>query len=86
MGAIFSANLALVRLKALQLIYDGTALSILSMFLLGVLLYFDNRPDEAKPLFLRAQQLSGGDDEYLQGFLRKLVPGGAPADLALTGD
>jgi len=53
-----------------------------TMFLLGVLLYFDNRPDEAKPLFLRAQQLSGGDDEYLQGFLRKLVPGGAPADLA----
>jgi len=34
-AAIFLANLALVKLKALQLIYDGTALSILTMFLLG---------------------------------------------------
>jgi uncharacterized protein len=34
-SAIFLANLALVQLKALQLIYDGTALSILTMFLLG---------------------------------------------------
>jgi uncharacterized protein len=36
--ASFFANLALVKLKALQLIYDGTAISILSMFLLGALL------------------------------------------------
>ena len=36
-GAIFLANLGLVKLKALQLIYDGTAISILSMFLLGAL-------------------------------------------------
>jgi uncharacterized protein len=35
LAAIASANLALVRLKALQLVYDGKALSILAMFLLG---------------------------------------------------
>lgn len=36
-SAIFNANLELVRLKALQMIYDGRALSILTMFLLGAL-------------------------------------------------
>jgi uncharacterized protein len=34
---IFKANLGLVRLKALQMIYDGRALSILGMFLIGAL-------------------------------------------------
>ncbi len=36
-GSMFIANLGLVRLKALQMIYDGRALSILSMFVLGAL-------------------------------------------------
>lgn len=35
-GAVLQANFALVRLKALQMVYDGRALSILAMFLLGV--------------------------------------------------
>lgn len=34
-AAVFFANLDLLRLKALQMIYDGKAISILSMFLLG---------------------------------------------------
>lgn len=34
-AAMFGANLELLRLKALQMIYDGKALSILGMFLLG---------------------------------------------------
>ncbi len=34
---IFFANLELVRLKALQLVYDGRAISILAMFTLGAL-------------------------------------------------
>ncbi|HWA89471.1 MAG TPA: DUF418 domain-containing protein [Rhizomicrobium sp.] len=34
-SAMFLANLDLVRLKALQMIYDGRAISILAMFLLG---------------------------------------------------
>jgi uncharacterized protein len=37
-SAIFFANLELVQLKALQMIYDGRAISILAMFLLGALL------------------------------------------------
>ncbi len=36
-SAMFFANLELVRLKALQMIYDGRAISILAMFLLGML-------------------------------------------------
>jgi uncharacterized protein len=36
-SAIFFANLELVRLKALQMVYDGRAISILAMFLLGAL-------------------------------------------------
>jgi uncharacterized protein len=35
---IFEANLELVRLKALQMIYDGRALSVLGMFLVGALI------------------------------------------------
>jgi uncharacterized protein len=34
-GALFDANLELLRLKALQMLYDGKAVSILAMFLLG---------------------------------------------------
>jgi uncharacterized protein len=34
-AAMFEANLELLRLKALQMIYDGKAISILGMFLLG---------------------------------------------------
>jgi len=37
-SAIFFANLELVQLKALQMIYDGRAISILAMFLLGALI------------------------------------------------
>jgi uncharacterized protein len=37
-SAIFYANLELVQLKALQMIYDGRAISILAMFLLGALI------------------------------------------------
>jgi uncharacterized protein len=37
-SAIFFANLGLVRLKALQMIYDGRVVSILFMFLLGALI------------------------------------------------
>ena len=37
-AAAFLANLELVQLKALQLIYDGRAISILAMFLLGALI------------------------------------------------
>lgn len=37
-SALFIANLELVRLKALQMIYDGRAISILTMFLLGALI------------------------------------------------
>lgn len=46
---VFSANLELVRLKALQMIYDGRAISILAMFLLGALIgklgLYRNLPD-----------------------------------------
>jgi len=35
--AVFHANLELVRLKALQMIYDGRAVSVLGMFLIGAL-------------------------------------------------
>lgn len=35
---IFFANLELLQLKALQMIYDGKAISVLSMFLLGALI------------------------------------------------
>ncbi|HYM35629.1 MAG TPA: DUF418 domain-containing protein [Steroidobacteraceae bacterium] len=35
--AIFNANLELVRLKALQMIYDGRAISVFGMFLIGAL-------------------------------------------------
>jgi uncharacterized protein len=35
--AMFNANLELVRLKALQIIYDGRAISVLGMFLIGAL-------------------------------------------------
>jgi uncharacterized protein len=37
-SAIFFANLDLLQLKALQMIYDGKAISILAMFLLGALI------------------------------------------------
>ena len=37
-SAIFLANLELLQLKALQMIYDGKAISILAMFLLGALI------------------------------------------------
>jgi uncharacterized protein len=37
-SAVFSANLELLQLKALQMIYDGKAISILAMFLLGALI------------------------------------------------
>ena len=37
-SAIFFANFDLVQLKALQMIYDGKAISILAMFLLGALI------------------------------------------------
>jgi uncharacterized protein len=37
-GAVFAANLQLVRLKALQMVYDGKAVSVLGMFLLGGLI------------------------------------------------
>jgi uncharacterized protein len=36
--AMFNANLELVRLKALQMIYDGRAISVLGMFLIGALI------------------------------------------------
>lgn len=36
--AAFAANLQLLRLKALQMIYDGKAVSVLGMFLLGALI------------------------------------------------
>ena len=35
LSAMFAANLELLRLKALQMVYDGKAISILGMFLLG---------------------------------------------------
>jgi uncharacterized protein len=35
LSALFSANLELLRLKALQMLYDGKAVSILGMFLVG---------------------------------------------------
>lgn len=54
--AIFGANLELLRLKALQMIYDGKAISVLAMFVLGALigklrLYRDL--DERRPLLRR---------------------------------
>ena len=38
LSAIVISNLELVKLKALQMIYDGRAISVLSMFLLGALI------------------------------------------------
>jgi uncharacterized protein len=37
-AAAFAANLQLLRLKALQMIYDGKAISVLGMFLVGALI------------------------------------------------
>lgn len=37
-ASIFIANLSLLKLKALQMVYDGKAISILGMFLLGALI------------------------------------------------
>jgi uncharacterized protein len=37
-GAAFAANLQLLRLKAVQMIYDGKTVSVLGMFLLGALI------------------------------------------------
>ena len=37
-SVVFIANLELLQLKALQMIYDGKAISILAMFLLGALI------------------------------------------------
>lgn len=37
LAAVFYANLELARLKALQMIYDGRAVSVLGMFLIGAL-------------------------------------------------
>ena len=50
------------------------------MFLLGVYLYVDGRPDRARPFFMRARDL-GFDDGYLAGFLKAAAaaPGGKPA-------
>jgi len=39
------------------------------MFLVGVHLYFDGRPDRAAPFFKRAAELSGGDKSHLKPFL-----------------
>ncbi len=38
LSVMFAANLDLVRLKALQMIYDGRAISVLFMFMLGALI------------------------------------------------
>lgn len=56
LAAAFSANWALVQLKALQMIYDGKAISVLAMFLLGAVigslrLYRD--PGAHRELFTR---------------------------------
>ena len=40
-------------------------------YLVGVVLYFDDRPERAEPFFERAQQLAG-HNVYLHGFLREL--------------
>jgi Flp pilus assembly protein TadD len=39
------------------------------MFLLGVHLYFDGRPDRAAPFFKRAAELAAGDRSHLRPFL-----------------
>jgi tetratricopeptide (TPR) repeat protein len=39
------------------------------LFLLGVMLHFDGRPDRARPFFERAQQLTGGNDPAVAAFL-----------------
>lgn len=39
------------------------------LFLLGVVLHFDGRPDRARPFFERAQQLTGGNDPAVVAFL-----------------
>ncbi len=44
------------------------------MFLMGIMLYFDGQAERAKPFFLRAKELAGGDDSHLDGFMRRLVP------------
>ncbi|MHB1035354.1 MAG: tetratricopeptide repeat protein [Pirellulales bacterium] len=43
-------------------------------FLLGVVDYFDGRPQQARPWFQRAAELSVADASYLRGFLKRLVP------------
>jgi len=52
-----------------------------TLFLLGVMLYFDGQAERALPSFQRARELAGGDDAHLDGFLRKLQPQ-APGDEA----
>jgi tetratricopeptide (TPR) repeat protein len=39
------------------------------LFLLGVHLHFDGKPDRAAVFFRRAAQLAGGNDAHLRGFL-----------------
>ena len=39
------------------------------LFLLGVHLHFDGKPQRAAPFFQRAKQLLGRDDAHLKGFL-----------------
>lgn len=53
------------------------------MFLLGLMLYFDGQPEQARPLFVRSRELAGGNDAHLGGFLQRLAPENAapaPAD------
>ena len=53
------------------------------LFLLGLMLYFDGQPEQARPLFVRSRKLAGGNSAHLDGFLRKLAPENvapAPAD------
>lgn len=39
------------------------------LFLIGLSLYFDGKPDRASPFFQRAGQLAGGNTTYLDAFL-----------------
>jgi len=39
------------------------------LFLVGVMLHFDGKPERAKPFFERAEQLLAGDDAHVQPFL-----------------
>lgn len=50
------------------------------MFLVGVLLYFDDQPERSRIFFLRARDLSGGDEEHLAGFFKELAPAQAGGD------